>query len=164
MIIWRKLNTILAALENPVKNWGNLCAPQNPSWKTLTPVWKQVMITGSVVLSHLSDLKFETSGLLVLLHVLLTLEPGRRIQHDVLDLILNIFSPRCEPGDLKVKNIKYTCILYDYINLIRKRASSSLIPVEVQKMHVNCSEAPISKLILPTPAISNIRTKSRDSF
>ena len=112
MIIWRKLNTILAALENPVKNWGNLCAPQNPSWKTL---WKQVMITGSVVLSHLSDLKFETSGLLVLLHVLLTLEPGRRIQHDVLDLILNIFSPRCEPGDLKVKNIKYTCILYaDY--------------------------------------------------
>ena len=79
------------------------------------------MITGSVVLSHLSDLKFEASGLLVFLHVLLTLEPGRRIQHDVLDLILDIFSPRCEPGDLKVNNIKY---IPDYNNLIRKRESS----------------------------------------
>ena len=58
-------------------------------------------LTCSVIFSDLSNFALQPSGLLIFLHVLFALQPGRGIQHDVLNLVLNIFSPGCKPGNLK---------------------------------------------------------------
>ena len=47
--------------------------------------------------SSLTYLCFELPGLLVFLHVLLALELGRGVQHDVLDLVLDVLRPRRQP-------------------------------------------------------------------
>ena len=63
-------------------------------------------LTSRVIFSDLDNFVLQPPGLFVLLHVFLSLQPGRRVQHDVLDLVLDVFSPRCQPGHLKSRSRK----------------------------------------------------------
>ena len=60
----------------------------------------RIRLTFGVVGSDLDDLVLQNPGLLVLLHVLLSLQPGRGVQHHVLDLALDVLGPRREPRHL----------------------------------------------------------------
>ena len=52
---------------------------------------------GLVALADAADVLLQLAGLLVLLPVLLALELGRRVEHDVLDLVLDVLRPGRQP-------------------------------------------------------------------
>merc|ERR1719186_918458 len=55
-----------------------------------------------VAISNFMNAVLQLSGLLILLPILLPLQPGARVEHDVLDLPLDVFCPAGQPGNCVV--------------------------------------------------------------